>query len=148
MEKCGVKSAIPPSRLGPLYPSPCPGTLLLWQSSPDGITWRAEAVWEIGEDEAFVIDLDPPECDYWNLQLGNHWLESFDSMSYQTHVNHETAVADADGHVRIVVAHRDPGVPNWLYTCGHQRGGLALRWVGAAEIPEPRTQVVPLSSLG
>ena len=103
--------------------------------------------WEIGADEAFVIDLDPPECEYWNLQLGNHWLESFDFMSYQTHVNQETAVSDADGHVRIVVAHRDPGVPNWLDTCGHRRGGLALRWVGAKEIPESRTEVVPLASL-
>ena len=68
-------------------------------------------------------------------------------MSYSTHVNHETAVADADGHVRIVVAHRDPGVPNWLDTAGHRRGGLALRWVGAEEIPEPRTRVVALAEL-
>jgi hypothetical protein len=103
--------------------------------------------WEIGDDEAFVIDLDPPECEYWNLQLGNHWLESFDYMSYRTHVNNETAVADAKGHVRIVVAHRDPGVPNWLETAGHKRGGLALRWVGAKEVPEAQTQVVPLASL-
>ena len=104
--------------------------------------------WELGPDEAFVIDLEPPECEYWNLQIGNHWLESFDFMHYQTHVNQETAVADADGHVRIVVARRDPGVPNWLDTAGHARGGLALRWVGADEIPEPRTQVEPISSLG
>ncbi|MBW2269437.1 MAG: hypothetical protein JRH16_12750 [Deltaproteobacteria bacterium] len=104
--------------------------------------------WEIGADEAFVIDLDPPACDYWNLQIGNHWLESLDFMSLQTHVNQETAVADADGHVRIVVAGRDPGVPNWLDTAGHVRGALALRWVGAEKIPEAQTQVVPISSLG
>jgi len=103
--------------------------------------------WELAEDEAFVIDLDPPECEYWNLQIGNHWLESLDFMSFQTHLNHETAVADADGHVRIVVARRDPATANWLDTAGHARGALALRWVGASEIPEPRTQVVPISSL-
>jgi hypothetical protein len=103
--------------------------------------------WEIREDEAFVIDLDPPECEYWNLQIGNHWLESLDYMNFQTHVNQETAVADSEGHVRIVVARRDPGVPNWLDTAGHARGALALRWVGAAEIPQPKTQVVPISSL-
>ena len=104
--------------------------------------------WELAEGEAFVIDLDPPDCEYWNLQIGNHWLESLDFMSFKTHVNHETAVADSNGHVQVVVAGRDPGVPNWLDTAGHSRGGLALRWVGVAEVPEVRTKVVPLSSLG
>jgi len=103
--------------------------------------------WELGEDEALVIDLDPPDCDYWNLQIGNHWLESFDYMHFQTHVNQETVVTDEHGHVRIVVARRDPGVPNWLDTAGHTRGGLALRWVGAKEVPEARTQVVAIESL-
>ena len=50
--------------------------------------------WELAEGEAFVIDLDPPACEYWNLQIGNHWPESLDFMSFKTHVNHETAVAD------------------------------------------------------
>ena len=103
--------------------------------------------WELAEDEAFVIEFEPPACEYWNLQIGNHWLESFDFMHYHTHVNHETAVADDAGQVRIVVAGRDPGVPNWLDTAGHARGGLALRWVGADQIPEPSTRVVPVDSL-
>jgi hypothetical protein len=103
--------------------------------------------WEIGEDEAFVVDLEPPECEYWNLQIGNHWLESFDFMSYQTHVNCETAVSDGRGHVRVVIARRDPGVPNWLDTAGHARGGLALRWVGAERVPHTRGQVMPISEL-
>ena len=103
--------------------------------------------WELGDDEALVIEFTPPNCEYWNLQIGNHWLESLDFMSFQTHVNHETAVAEPDGEVRIVVAGRDPGVPNWLDTAGHSRGGLALRWVGAEEVPVPRTRVVPLTSL-
>ena len=48
--------------------------------------------WEIGEDEAFVVDLEPPKCDYSNLQIENHWLESFDFMSFATHLNPATAV--------------------------------------------------------
>ena len=103
--------------------------------------------WEIGEDEAYVVDLDPPECEYWNLQIGNHWLESFDFMSFRTHVNHETAVADAEGRVRVVIARRDPGVPNWLDTAGHARGGLALRWVAADRVPETRRPLMPISAL-
>ena len=103
--------------------------------------------WELGEDEALVVELEPPECEYWNLQIGNHWLESLDFRHHQAHVNHHTAVPSADGSVRIVIARRDPGVANWLDTAGHARGGLALRWVGAAEIPKPRTRVVPLDEL-
>lgn len=105
--------------------------------------------WEIAEDEAFVVDLQPPaDCNYWNLQIGNHWLESLDFMYRDTHVNHETAVATEDGAVRVVIAARDPGVPNWLDTLGHRRGALALRWVGAAtEPPLPTSRVLPLADL-
>ena len=103
--------------------------------------------WELEEDEVFVIEFEPPECEYWNLQIGNHWLESLDFLHYTTHVNHHTALKNADGSVRVVVARRDPGVPNWLDTAGHARGALALRWVGAKEIPETRTRVVSLSEL-
>jgi len=105
--------------------------------------------WEIDDDEAFVVELAPPaECSYWNLQIGNHWLESLDFMHRDTHVNHETAVREADGSVRVVIASRDPGLPNWLDTAGHRRGGLALRWVGAAaEPPLPTTRVLPLADL-
>jgi hypothetical protein len=123
-----------------------PKFLALAQGDPN--TSYHYGYWKIGADEAFVIDLDPPPCEYWNLQIGNHWLESFDYLHFQTHVNQETATATADGHVRIVVAHRDPGVPNWLDTAGHARGALALRFVGADAIPEARTAVVPISSLG
>lgn len=96
--------------------------------------------WELEDDEVFSVVLRPPaKFDYWNLQVGNHWLESFDFMHYDTHVNHETAVAEADGSVRIFIAARDPGRPNWLDTAGHRRGALALRWVGADPTP-PRPE--------
>ncbi len=104
--------------------------------------------WTLEPDEAFVIEFMPPECDYWNLQIGNHWLESFDFLHYDTHVNHATAELSQDGSVRIVVARRDPGVANWLDTAGHDRGGLALRFVAADEIPETKTRVVKLVELG
>ena len=58
-------------------------------------------------------------------------------------MNHETAQLDDDGRVRIHVAAKDPGEPNWLDTAGHRRGALALRWVGADEAPPlPETRVV------
>ena len=59
----------------------------------------------------------------------------------------QRAAYDDEGAVRIIVAHRDPGLPNWLTTAGHDCGTMCLRWVKAREFPEPRTRVVPFSSL-
>jgi len=45
------------------------------------------------------------------------------------------------------VAHRDPGLPNWIETAGHSLGTMSFRWVRATEAPQPQCRVVPLSSL-
>jgi hypothetical protein len=103
--------------------------------------------WRLAPDEALVIEAEPPECDYWNFQLSNHWLESLDYRYWPIHVNKHTAQLAADGSVRVVVAHRDPGVPNWLDTCGHDRGAMCWRWIRAAEHPQPRTRVVKVDAL-
>jgi hypothetical protein len=118
-----------------------PKFLAVAQGDPN--TTYHYSYWELADDEVYTIVLEPPKrFDYWNLQIGNHWLESFDYMHYDTHVNHETAVLEDDGSVRIHVAAKNPGKPNWLDTAGHRRGALALRWVGAdAPPPAPRTQV-------
>jgi len=52
-----------------------------------------------------------------------------------------------DGSVRIVVAHEDPGVPNWVNTVGHSQGTMCFRWIRATEHPQPRTRVVKRSEL-
>lgn len=103
--------------------------------------------WELAPDEALVIDVLPPECDYWNFQLSNHWLESLDYRYWTIHVNKGTAVYRPDGSVRVVVAHEDPGVPNWLSTAGHRRGAMCWRWIRAQEHPEPQTRVVKTADL-
>jgi len=98
-------------------------------------------------DEALVVELIPPRCEYWNLQLCNHWLESLDYWHHTTHVNHHTAVAAPDGSVRVVIALRDPGVPNWLDSVGHRRGCIVLRWVGTPEPYDPVCRLTKLADL-
>ncbi|MFW6050252.1 MAG: DUF1214 domain-containing protein [Myxococcota bacterium] len=100
--------------------------------------------WELEPDQALVIEAEPPECEYWNFQLNNHWMESLDYRHYRIHVNKHTAHYEPDGSVRVIVAHRDPGHPNWIDTVGHRRGTMCWRWVRAAEHPQPRTRVVSL----
>jgi hypothetical protein len=54
---------------------------------------------------------------------------------------------DDDGKVRVVVAHQDPGVANWLDTAGHSEGPIILRCVRTETAPVPTTRVVPFDRL-
>jgi len=103
--------------------------------------------WELGPEDALVIEAEIPECESWNFQLDNHWMESLDYRYYKIHVNKHTAEYESDGSVRIVVAHEDPGVPNWINTVGHAQGTMCFRWIRAAEHPQPRTRVVKRSEV-
>ncbi len=104
--------------------------------------------WELGQDEALVVELPRiPECESWNLQLCNYWMESLDYRYQTIHLNKFTAVMNPNGSVRIIVAHRDPGLPNWLSTAGHRIGTWFFRWIGAKEHIVPQVRVVKLDSL-
>ena len=103
--------------------------------------------WRLAPDEALVIEVTPPRCEAWNFQLDNHWMESLDYRYHRIHVNKHTARYRDDGSVRIVVAHRDPGVENWIETAGHGQGTMCFRWIRADAHPEPRTRVVKVAEL-
>jgi hypothetical protein len=62
-------------------------------------------------------------------------------------LNHTQTYVDADGRVRIVVAHVDPGVPNWIDTSGQPGGMLAYRLIGARTKPPPAARVVSVSAV-
>jgi hypothetical protein len=102
---------------------------------------------DIAEDEALVVDFTPPECEYWNFQLANYWLESLDYRRYTIHINHKTAQYNADGSVRAVLSHSDPGVANWLNITGHKQGTMCVRWLGAKDHPTPVAKLVKLSEV-
>lgn len=102
---------------------------------------------KLAEDEALVIDIAPPECDFWNFQLGNYWLESLDYRYFPVHLNKHTAKYKADGSVQIVIAKHDPACDNWVDTCGHDEGTMCVRWIKSEEYPEPQTRVLKLAGL-
>jgi hypothetical protein len=101
------------------------------------------AYWSFGPDEALVVEITPPRCAYWNIQLANVWAECLDTRR-SVWRNHTNVVTDDDGVVRVVVAHRDPGHPNWLDTAGHRHGTAPVRYVLAESLPPARTRVVGL----
>jgi hypothetical protein len=96
-----------------------------------------------------VIEVTPPECEHWNFQLNNHWMESLEYRYFPVWVNKHSARLREDGSVRVVVAHEKPtqGADNWIDTCGHERGTMCWRWIRAQDHPEPRTRVVKLAEL-
>lgn len=101
---------------------------------------------DIQPGQALRITLHPPECEYWNIQLANHWLESLDNPDAVASINNASAVVEDDGSVVVVVSDADPGCANWLDTQSHQRGVIALRWLGAAQKqPDPVAEVTSLA---
>ena len=106
--------------------------------------------WNLKEDEALVISVKPPECDSWNFQLNNYWMESLDYRYHTICISKGTADYEADGSVQIVVAHKDPGTKNWLDTCEHLEGTMCWRWYRieeGSEAIQPSCKVVPFDSI-
>lgn len=84
--------------------------------------------WKLAKDEALLIEVTPPDCDSWNFQLNNYWMESLDYRYHTVCINKASAVYLPDGKVQVIVAHEDPGKPNWIETCGHDEGTMCWRW--------------------
>lgn len=104
--------------------------------------------WRLDPGNALVIETEIPECDYWNFQLNNFWMESLDYRYHRIHINQSNAKLNDDGSVTLVVSPADPGHPNWLTTAGHTHGTMCFRWIKPkTEPPQPKTRVVPAGEL-
>jgi hypothetical protein len=102
--------------------------------------------WELDDDQALLIECGVPDAQYWSFTFHTlGWLESGDFAERQTSLNAHQVHVDTDGLIRIVVAQRDPGVPNWIDICGRPRGLLVYRWVWARDNPKPTSKVVDLA---
>ena len=89
----------------------------------------------------------PPECAYGNVQPSNHWRESLDHRYFPVHLNNFTAKARDDGSVRVVVAHENPGVDNWISTEGYENGHILVRTLLPETPMEAEFSVVKLADL-
>lgn len=105
----------------------------------------------LAEDEALVVEFAPPkDLVYWGFAVYNWWAESLDYRYSNVRTNSHQAELDTDGKVRIVVAHRDPGLANWVSTTGHHRGMMLLRWTRPGvglQLPAVTVKHVKLSEL-
>lgn len=132
-----------PNHIDPPYP--VPAATFGWAA---GDAAYAMGSFSLGDDEALVIDGRSPECVFWNLCLWNQLLHTFDYRYERVTINGAQIRYEDDGSWRIVVAHRDPGHPNWVSTQGHHEGLLWFRWFLPEATPDrPTVQVVPVDAV-
>ena len=106
------------------------------------------APFEIGEGDALVIEGRFPRCRFGNLVVWNRHLQSLGRPGTRASLNRRQTRLELDGRFRIVVAHEDPGVPNWLDTRGEQKGVVFVRYLLPEEQPEGlETRVVRIAAL-
>jgi hypothetical protein len=104
--------------------------------------------WDLADDEALVVTSDVPDADYWGWTIHTRfWLDSGEFADRQTSLNASQTHVDADGRMRLVVAARDPGVPNWVDVTGRPEGLLVYRYVGTRTRPVPTAEVVALTDV-
>lgn len=108
----------------------------------------AMAPFYVPADKALVMSGRFPACRYAGVVLWSRFRQSFDYVNRTVSLNRAQTVTDAGGNYRIVVAQRDPGVPNWLDTGGRSSGMIYWRFLLPEEpVAAPRTELVDLDSL-
>lgn len=115
-------------------------------STPDNI--HAFGFFNLAEDEALVLEGHSPDCLYWSCHLWNSYMQTYDYRHYQCAISGAQVDYRQDGSWQLVIARRDPGVPNWLDTAGHHRGFVYFRWLKSEQVPPPmQCRVLKLDQL-
>jgi hypothetical protein len=106
------------------------------------------AVFDVAEDEALIIETELPKVrPYWNIQVNDPYFNQVEFVYRQSSLNGHQARIDSDGKFRAVLAHTDPGVPNWLDTGGFSEGTLFGRWLQCDSWPLPEAKLVKLADI-
>lgn len=89
----------------------------------------------IGDDEAVLVTLDPVDSYYTGFQITDPWTIAPDPMHRLASLNRSQVTPNADGTVTYAVSLADPGVANWIDTCGLHEGWMLTRWQGVPADP-------------
>ncbi len=108
----------------------------------------AGGVFELEPDEALIIEnriaLKPQ---YLGFQVANLWGESMEYANRTGSLNGHQIATDPDDVIRIVLAHADPGVPNWIDISGQREGFMTARWAYSQTPAEPDWPTVVVSKV-
>ncbi len=99
-------------------------------------------------DQALVIRGRWPKCRFASIVLWNRFLQTFDYRYRTVSLNRKQTTLEDDGSFKMILAHKDPGLPNWLDTEGRKVGLMFWRFQLPEEEIEPlATEVVSFASL-
>ena len=102
----------------------------------------------IGPEDALVMTGRWPVCRCANVSLWNRHLQTLDYASRPVSRNRAQTTLREDGSFEIVLAHRDPGHPNWLDTEGRPFGLVFWRFfLPEGGIATPQAEVVPFAEV-
>jgi hypothetical protein len=100
----------------------------------------------LAPDQALLIRGQFPKCRFSNVVLFNRFLQTFNYEERTISLNRAQTVQDAQGKFEMIVAHKDPGRPNWLDTEGRPYGIMFWRFqLPEGDIPPLETEVISLS---
>lgn len=102
--------------------------------------------WRLAPDEALIVEWDANDK-FWMLTNMGAFMNSMDYLYRPVSYSPARTKVDSDGKVRIVLAHSDPGIHNWMDTQGFALGHLGARNNFTSEGTEYRTQVVKFADL-
>ena len=93
---------------------------------------------DLGPDEAFVVDVNDGGAEYFTVPLGNIWGTTLDIVDRTGSLNKAQSVRNEDGSYTYVISPVDPGVANWIDSDGLTEGILTLRMAEFGEAgPQP-----------
>jgi hypothetical protein len=78
---------------------------LFYKTGGDPRIFYLHGYWALALEEALVIDTPVPECEIWNIQLNNYWMESLD-YRYMTGVWEISSARRATRRARCCCAGR------------------------------------------
>jgi hypothetical protein len=102
--------------------------------------------WRLEPDEAMIIEWDRNDL-FWMMTNMGPFMTSMDYLYRPVSYSPARTMADSDGRMRIVMAHKDPGYHNWLDTSGLVQGLVVNRNQGTDQITEFDTRVVSHAEL-
>jgi hypothetical protein len=97
--------------------------------------------YSIADDEAVLVTLDPVGSYYTGFQITDPWTIAPDPMHRLASLNKAQVTPNADGSVTYALALADPGVANWIDTCGRHEGWMMTRWQGVP-VDAPLEQMI------
>ncbi len=87
----------------------------------------------VADDEAVLVTLDPAGSYYTGFQITDPWTIAPDPMHRLASLNKAQCALNPDGTVTYAIALTDPGIANWIDTCGLHEGWMLTRWQGVPE---------------